>query len=372
MSAPGSWLRLPTRRSSSSLARQAMKLFPLPPLSSKIIVMPTILDVAAKAGVSKATVSRVLNNTAVVNVKTRERVLQVIRELNYTPSFLAKGMRKQNSGTIGIIVPDFNNLYYSEFLTHVEREVRSTDYTSIICSVENDIERENEYITRLVERQQVEGLILCWYFRAKEDSSFLSKLSRRLPIVLMDETAEGLPISSVYSDQYKGLKTLTEHLIGKGHKRIAILRSLKRYTIGQLRFEGYVDAMQEANLEVRPEFIEESDWTVSGGYEACNRLLERCGSGVPTAIIGVSDLIAIGALMSVYERKLSVPDMIAIAGYDDIPLARAIFPPLTTVREPIANKAKIAVQLLIQRIKNERKRNKDVILETQLVLRKSA
>jgi DNA-binding LacI/PurR family transcriptional regulator len=333
--------------------------------------MATIRDVAAKAGVSKATVSRVLNNKSVVNSRTRERILGVIRELDYTPSFLAKGMRNQNSGTIGVVVPDFNNLYYSEFLTHVQREIRLTEYTSIICSVESDIEQENEYVNRLVERQQIEGLILCWYFQAMEDRLFLRKLSRKLPIVLMDESADGLPVSSVYSDHYKGLRQLTEHLIGKGHKRIAIIKSIRRHTIGDMRFRGYLDAMREAGLAVSDDLIQESEWTVPAGYEACNRLLDGRVSPKPTAIVAANDLIAIGVLMNLNERKLSVPDTIAIAGYDDISLAKAVYPPLTTVREHIEKKAKIAVQLLIERIKNSRKRNREVVLEPELVVRGS-
>lgn len=334
--------------------------------------MATIEDVAHKAGVSKATVSRVLNGTAVVNSTTKENVLRVIRELKYTPSFLAQGMRKQNSGTIGIIVPDFSNLYYSEFLTHVETEMRTTDYTSVICSVKSDIKNENEYIERLVERHKLEGLILCWYFKADEDRSFLSKLSNRLPVVLMDESSEGLPLSSVYSDQYTGLKRLAEYLIGKGHTRIALIRSLKKYSIGHLRYLAYLDALKEAGLDIKEEFIEESDWTVSGGYDACNRIFHKGKKAGPSAIIAASDLIAFGALMCVYERKLSVPDQMAIAGYDDIPLAKAMYPPLTTVHEYVDKKAKIAVRLLVERIKNKKKRNKDIVLETDLVIRQSA
>jgi len=331
--------------------------------------MATIHDVAKKAGVSEATVSRVLNNAGIVNIKTRAKVSKVIKDLNYTPSFLAQGMRKQKSGTIGIIVPDFGNLYYSVFLTHLEKEVRLTDYTSIIFSVESDLEKENEYISKLVERQQIEGLILCWYFSAEEDRTFITNLSKKLPIVLMDESAEGLPVSSVYSDQYNGLKQITNHLIEKGHEKIALIKSFGQYTIGQLRYNAFLDAMKEAGLDVIQDFIKETEWTVKGGYEACNRLLSKRIK--PSAIIGVNDLIAIGALMSVYENKLSVPDTIAITGYDDIPLAKAVYPPLTTVREPIEEKAKLAVEILIERIKNRRKRNKNIFLETELIIRKS-
>ena len=331
--------------------------------------MATILDVAVKAGVSKATVSRVLNNTAVVNKETRKRVLEAIEELNYTPSFLAQGMRKQKTGTFGIVIPDFSNLYYSEFLKHIENEARTTRYTTIISSITKDPEKENEYIVKLVERQQIEGLILCWYISVQENRSFLIKLSKKLPIVIMDEPSNDLPISAVYSDQYGGLKKLTKYLINKGYKEIGIIKSLKKYSIGEARYKGYLDALKEEKIKLSQELIEESDWTVLDGYTACNRLLNKA---TPTAIIGVNDLIAIGALMSVYERGLSIPGDIAIAGYDNISLAQAVYPSLTTVREPIKEKAKAAIDLLVRKIQNRRTRNKDITFETELIIRDSA
>lgn len=331
--------------------------------------MATISDVAKKAGVSKATVSRVLNNTAIVNRETRKKILATIKALNYTPSFLAQGMRKQKTSTFGVVIPDFSNLYYSEFLKHVENEARTAGYTTIISSITKDPEKDNEYIAKLVERQQIEGLILCWYISVHEDRSFLMKLSKKLPIVIMDEPSYDLPISAVYSDQYGGLNKLTKYLINRGYKKIGIIKSLKKYSIGEARFNGYLDALKEEKIEINQDMIEESDWTVSDGYTSCNKLITKAK---PEAIIGLSDLIAIGALMSVYKKGFSVPGDIAIAGYDDIPLARAVYPPLTTVRESIQEKANAAIGLLIRKIQNSRTRNKDITFKTELIIRDSA
>jgi LacI family transcriptional regulator len=329
--------------------------------------MATISDVAVKAGVSKATVSRVLNNTAVVNKKTRIRVLKAIEELNYTPSFLAKGMRRKKTSTFGIIIPDFRNLYYSELLKSLEDEARKHDYIAIICTGEMNAEREREYIEYLLSRQ-VEGLILCCYVNIMENKAYIQHIARKIPIIVMDQPSVGLPLSSAYADGYKGFRKLLSYLIEKGHRKIGMIRSMHRYPCSESRFIGYKDTLEEHGIVVDQNLIEESEFTAAGGYDAAKRLL---GRSKPTAIVGVNDLIAIGVLKYVREMGYSVPGDIAIAGFDNIALSSLVSPQLTTVNIPVEQVAEEAITQLVRKIKNPRSRNRDIVIDTELVIRQS-
>jgi DNA-binding LacI/PurR family transcriptional regulator len=329
--------------------------------------MATINDVAKKACVSKATVSRVLNNISVVNPKTKQRVLDAINELNYTPSFLAKGMRRKKTNTFGVIIPDFRNLYYSELLNVIEDEARFHNYIAIICTGEMNGERERGYIEYLLSRQ-VEGLILCCYVNIIENKSLIKKVAKKVPIIVMDQPSCNLPVSAVYADGYKGFKVLVSYLIEMGHKKIGMIRSLSRYPCSESRFFGYVDALKEHGFNIDMELIEESEFTASGGYEAAKRLLAK---SKPTAIVGVNDIVAIGAMKFILEKGYSVPDDIALAGFDNIALSSLVSPQLTTMSIPIEKIAHKAINQLILRIQNPRAKNRDIVLETELIVRQS-
>jgi LacI family repressor for deo operon, udp, cdd, tsx, nupC, and nupG len=329
--------------------------------------MANISDVARKAGVSKATVSRVMNNTAVVNKNTRKRVLEAIESLHYTPSFLAKGMRKKKTSTFGIIIPDFRNPYYSELLKSIEQEARTHEYIALICTGEMNAEREQEYIHYLLSRQ-VEGLVLCCYVSIMENQSYIKQIAKKVPIIVMDQPSFGLPVSSAYSDGYMGFTKLLTYLIEKGHRRIGMIRSLHKYPCSESRFLGYRDTLKKHRIKIDQDLIEESEFTAAGGYEAAKRMLSR---SIPTAIVGVNDLLSIGALKYIREKGFKVPGDIAIAGHDNIALSSLVSPQLTTVNIPVEQIATEAITQLIRKIQNPRSRNKDIVIETQLVIRQS-
>jgi LacI family transcriptional regulator len=329
--------------------------------------MATISDVAVKAGVSEATVSRVLNNTAVVNKATRQRVLDAIDKLNYTPSFLAKGMRRKKTSTFGIIIPDFRNLYYSELLKAIEDEARIHEYIAIICTGEMNAEREREYIEYLMSRQ-IEGLVLCCYVNIIENKSYIQNVARKVPIIVMDQPSGNLPISAAYADGYKGFKKLVSYLIGKGHREIGMIRSLHRYPCSESRYIGYEDTLKENDIRIHQNLIEESEFTAAGGYDAAKRLLAK---SKPTSIVAVNDLIASGALKYVLEKGYSVPADIAIAGFDNIALSSLVSPQLTTVNIPVEKIAHEAINQLVRKIQNQRSRNRDIVIETKLIIRQS-
>jgi len=330
--------------------------------------MPTISDVARMAKVSKTTVSRVLNQPELVNKSTRMKVLNVIKTLNYSPSMLARGMRGQKTRTFGVVIPDFKNLFYAEFLEHVESAARQHGYISVVCSTEVNPEREKEYIDELL-RRQVDGLILCWYRSVVKNKSFLIELAKKLPVVIMDQPSCDLPVSAVYTDGFKGIKKLTNFFIQLGHKKIGIIRSLEKYPVGNKRFEGYASALKENGMAVDYSLVQESEWNPSAAIEATSRLLKR---NRPTAIIAVTDLMAMGVLKCLVDKGFSIPGDIAIGGFDDISFSSLISPGLTTIAQPIDKMAWEATDQLIKRIENRRIRNRDIVLENRLIVRESS
>jgi LacI family transcriptional regulator len=330
--------------------------------------MPTISDVARLAQVSKTTVSRVLNRPGLVNADTRKRVLQVIADLQYAPSVLARGMRSQKTKTFGVVIPDFKNLFYAEFLEHVENAARGHGYIAVVCSTDINPEREKEYINELLQRQ-IDGLIMCWYKSVSENRSFLLKLAKRIPVVVMDQPSCGLPVSAVYTDGLKGIKKLTSFFLQNGHRKIGLIKSLHEYPVGNRRFQGYVSALEERGIEIDENLIQESEWTPSAAFRATGRILEKSR---PTAMIGVTDLMAIGVLEYLNTNGFSVPKDIAVAGFDNIFFSTMVSPRLTTVAQPIDKMAWEAVGQLIRRIENRRVRNRDIELENRLIVRESS
>jgi len=329
--------------------------------------MPTINDVSRLAGVSKTTVSRVLNTPELVNVRTRTRVLEVIQKLNYSPSIIARGMRGQKTNMIGVIIPDITNLFYSEFLKHVEKVATEKGYIVVICSTEVDPGRELEYMNQLMKRQ-IDGLILCRYRSVREDADSLGVLARRIPIVVMDQPSDGFPVSAVYTDARGGIKELTSYLLKSGYRRIAILCGYKKYPFSLMRFGGYEDALKEHGLAVDPALVIECDCTAADGFRAAEQLMKHA---MPEAIVAVTDLIALGAMRYLQDNGYSVPGDVAIAGFDNIPLSSLSSPQLTTVSQPIERMAAEAVQQLLRRVQNNRVHNRDIVLENTLVIRES-
>ncbi len=330
--------------------------------------MATIVDVARRAGVSITTVSRVINNIDLVNGQTKKKVMRAIKELNYAPSSVAQWMRGHRTESIGVLIPDFTNYYYSTFLNHIELAARARGYLLIVCTTSTDFNREQEYIKDLI-RRQVDGLILCWYRGVSDYSQYLKKVAHRVAVVIVDQNTEDLRISSVHTDGYAGIFRLTDALIQAGHRKIAIIKSLKQYPAVNSRFDGYAAALKNNDLDLQEELIEECDFSVEGGYEATARLLRRAD---PSAIVTIDDLMAIGAIRYCHEKKIKVPEEIAITGFDDIPLAQLITPTLTTVAQPVKDIAETVTNHLIDMVENRKIRYRNFIFEPTVVVRESA
>jgi LacI family repressor for deo operon, udp, cdd, tsx, nupC, and nupG len=329
--------------------------------------MANIHDVAEKAGVSITTVSRVLHNFSPINIETRKRVLEVIEELNYRPSIIAQGMRCQKTQTFGVLIPDFSINYYSELLNYIEMEARILGYLAIMCTTETDAAREKEYFDNLI-RRQVDGFILCWYRGGVKKLQYLREILKRVPIVVMDQPIKGLEASSVYTDGYKGVRKLTTAFIKQERRDIAMIMDSEHYAANERRFQGYVDGLSSNDIEVNERLIVQSDLSIEAGYNAAGRLFKR---GVPSAVVAIDDLTAIGALQYCNDQNIQVPDQVSITGFDDISLARFVSPRLTTIAQPMKEIAERATRLLISEINNRNCEHKEYVFEPEIVLRES-
>jgi len=334
-----------------------------------ISVSFTIYDVAKKAGVSIATVSRVLNNSNVVSEKTRQRVKRAIEELNYTPNVIASALTKKSTLTLGLLIPDISNPFSSELSRGVEDASNDFGFNTVICNTDYCPEKETTYIS-LLRQKSVDGFIIST--ADYNDENVIELLKDDVPLVLLGrdiEETEGYPIDIVGSDNIKGGYIATKHLIDLGHKKIACLLGPPRIKVNLEREIGYLRAMEEANLKVYKNLVGYGDFKLEFGYKKTLEFFK--GPLKPTAIFAANDLTALGAIRAIKELGLSVPEDVSVVGYDNTILAEMTDPPLTTVSQQMRKMGYLATELLIKRIKGERTPGKRVICETDLVIRKS-
>ncbi|MFQ5795677.1 MAG: LacI family DNA-binding transcriptional regulator [Candidatus Bipolaricaulia bacterium] len=302
----------------------------------------TIKDVAQRAAVSPATVSRVLNGQQhYIRQETRQRVLQAVEELDYTPDRRAQTLRKQKTGIIGVIMPDISNPFFSLLIRGVEREARAQDYSVIICDSENALEGENHAIDTLL-RERVDGVIVTSV--SAENAHLQSFLHKGFSLVIADRRLAHLEVPAVVVDSFRDGHRLTQHMLGLGYRNIAFIQGPPEVSTAVDRFEGYLGALADHGLSPGHRCcVEQGDYTFEGGYEAAQRLLRYCS---PEAIIAANDLMAIGTLYTLKEQGVRVPEEVGVAGFDNIPLASWVHPRLTTIEIPAYKMGQEAMSLL--------------------------
>lgn len=329
----------------------------------------TIYDVAKKAGVSIATVSRVLNNSGLVSEKTQQRVKKVIEELNYSPNIIASALTKKSTFTIGLLIPDISNPFYSELSRGVEDASNDFGFNTVICNTDYCLRKEATYIN-LLRQKSVDGLIITTAHY--NDENVIRLAEDNIPLVLLDrniEESEGYDIDIVHSDNIAGGYIATRHLIQLGHKNIACFLGPPQIEVNLEREKGYVKAMKEANLKISPKLVTYGDFKLEFGYKKTIDLLEK--NLMPTAFFAANDLIALGIIRALKTVGLSVPSDVSVVGYDNTILAELTEPPLTTVNQPIKEMGYQATELLIKKLKGERSTSEKITFQTELVIRKS-
>ena len=328
--------------------------------------MPTIREVALRAGVSPTTVSHVINNTRFVSAEARQRVLDAMAELNYRPNVLARSLRRGETRTLGLILPDSANPFFAEIARAIEDAAFSAGYSVILGNSENQLTKEQVYVDVLVNKQ-VDGLI---FVATGDHSPSLEQLvGDGLPVVVVDRRLSDLEVDTVLTDNLQGGLTATRYLLDLGHQRIACVTGPSNLTPSAERVIGYRQALQERSLSVDEALIRKGDFHPHSGYLAVSELL-NCQPR-PTAIFICNDMMAIGALRALSEAGLRVPLDCSLVGYDDIELASYVTPPLTTIRQDKNAMAEAAVQLLVERIAEPTLPARTRILPTHLVERQS-
>lgn len=307
--------------------------------------MPTIRDVAEAANVSTSTVSHVINNTRYVSPDTRERVLQVMARLNYSPNRLARSLRNNQTLTLGVLLPNSANPFFAEILAGVEEACFDLGYNIIMGNANDDPDRELSYLKVLLSRQ-VDGILLISTGAHQESIALLS--SHHAPVVVVDRRTNLPSVDEFFTANREGGLKATGYLLGLGHTRIGCITGPSFLTPSAERVAGYYDALTAAGLPVDQTLVLNGDFQHESGYTACQRLLRL--DPPPTAIFACNDLMAVGALCAVHEAGLRVPDDVSVVGYDDIPLASYTVPRLTTIAQPARSIGKMAVERLVARL----------------------
>ena len=308
--------------------------------------MATIYDVAKAAGVSIATVSHVLNDTRFVSEETRTKVLAAIQQLNYRPNSLARAMVRQETRTIGLIVPDNTNPFFAEMARGIENHGFAAGYSVLLCNSDRSAAKELAYLDMLISKR-VDGVIYMTSDTVKEHLQPLQE--QHIPVVTFDRQYDNT--DTILLDNFQGGYDATEHLIGLGHTRIACISGPDSGTRSNDRVLGYQAALTDAGLPVDPTLILPSDWTFQSGHEQAQTLLDMAAP--PTAIFACNDTIAIGAIAAVLECGLTVPGDLSIVGYDNITLSAFSVPPLTTMATPMLSIGQRLCQLLLDRINGQ-------------------
>jgi DNA-binding LacI/PurR family transcriptional regulator len=307
--------------------------------------MSTIVDVCKLAGVSKATVSRVINGTGQVKESTRDVVYAAMEQLGYRPNKLAQALATNRTNTIGLVVSDFDGIHFGLLLKQAAASADTAHKQLLVTDGKNDPEQEYEAIRQLEGR--CDTIIL--YSRTLTDEH-IKKLVEQLsiPLVVLNRSSSEQSYHSVSFDQEGAVTMVMEHLIDSGHKTIACITGLLENPTGQARLAGYKNSLESAGLSYKADLVESGDYHMMSGYEACKRLLSQ---NIPfTAIAAFNDNMAVGALKALNEVGIKVPEQVSIVGIDNDPITGFFNPTLTTVELPIGEMTKKAVELALELI----------------------
>ncbi len=323
-------------------------------------------DIAKIAGVSSATVSRVINGSSIVRPATAERVRRVIEKLKFIPNGSATTLKYGRSNTYGLIIPDITNPFFPEFIQSFEGILAGTNHNMMMATAGGQAPGMQATIHRMLVRQ-VEGIALL--ASEIETGPIESMINNRVPLVTMDRRLIGKGLSDVLVDSSGGMKEAVAHLHKLRHRKIAYIGGSSGPTISDHRRRSFMNAMRAFDLETEPEFIRVGDYRITGGEKAMAELLAL--KNRPTAVIAANDLTAIGALRIIHRQGLSVPEDFSIIGFDDIELSDIVHPPLTTLRLPREELARKFVDALEAFIPDPQAEGKQFKVGTSLVIRSS-
>ncbi|XTR39163.1 LacI family DNA-binding transcriptional regulator [Paraclostridium tenue] len=329
--------------------------------------MVTIKDIANLAGVSKTTVSKVLNNKdQKISESTRQKILNIVRENNYVPNKMAQSLVTKKTKTIGLIIPDIRNPFFTDIARGAEDKAVREGYNIILCNTDENIEKETRAFNTLTEKM-VDGIIFAPSSKTEVNSNEY-KISSK-PIVLVDKELNIENLKGVVSlDNEEGTYLGTKHLVGISHKDILYLSGPLKSEISINRLKGYKKALKESNIKFNEDLVIQGEYSFEWGYEVVKNLYEINF----TAICAANDLIAIGAIKALKERGIKIPQDISIVGFDDIQTANIIEPQLTTIKQNSYDMGYESASILINNLENKEINNiEKMIFKPELVIRSS-
>lgn len=325
-----------------------------------------IKDVANRAGVSSASVSRVLSNKPHISEEIRRRVLAAVEELGYQPSRVARSLRAQRARILGLIISDIQNPFFTSIVRAVEDVAYEHQYAVFLCNSDEDLDKENLYI-ELMRAERVAGVVLS---PTREIDHPCQKLIEAdIPVVAIDRCLLDLEVDTVMVDNVGAAFELVSHLIADGYREVAAVLGDPIATTGHQRREGYERALKAHGLEVLPHLIRVGSPKESTGYRLAGELLDL--NDRPEALFTGNNLLTVGALRAIHERGLSIPDDIALVAFDELDWMSLVKPGLTVVAQPTYQVGRTAAELLLKRIEDHTRPPQQVVLKPELIVRES-
>lgn len=328
--------------------------------------MPNIAAVAALAGVSTATVSRVLNDHPYITEETRSQVLRAMEQLGYRPSRVARRLRLKRTQILGLILSDIANPFFTSVIRGIEDVAYDNGYSLLLCNSDERGDKERLYV-EVLEAEQVAGVIMS---PVDEDSrSCALLLENGVPVVAIDRRLRQFDLDTVLVNNVKGVNDAISYLIGLGHNRIGFIGGPTTVTTGRERQNGYEQALRERGLEMDASLLKVGNFKQESGYRAARELLDS--QDPPTAIFSANNLMTLGALNAINEKGLKIPADVSLIGFDDMPWSLSLNPPLTSVAQPTYDFGSAAAELLLQRIADKNRDVTKVKLDPELIIRES-
>lgn len=331
--------------------------------------MSSLQEVARRAKVSIATVSRVLNKSDKVVPATYAVVEKALRELGYRPSRVARRLRMKDGRAhlVGLIIPDIQNPFYAEIARGVEDAAYAAQYALLLCNSDENVEKERFYLD-VMRSESVDGIVLPPF--DDTDSAVIEMITSGMPVVCVDRSLSKVKTDLVEVDNYRGAFEAVAHLLDRGHKQIGLIEGRTQVSTSRERRRGYVDALAERGIAVRKDLMRAGDFKQESGRVLANELLGL--RKPPTALFVCNNLMTVGALAALHQREMRVPKDVAVVGFDDLPWAEAMDPPLTLVRQPAYEVGRQAMELLLKRIMEPARPAVTVRLLPELMIRRSS
>jgi LacI family transcriptional regulator len=330
-------------------------------------MMVTVANVAQRAGVSVATAGRVLSGTGYASEEARRAVLEAAREIGYVPNQIARSLRTRRTQLAGLLIGDVENSFYSSIAKNVESVAKDAGYHVVLCNSNDDPNTEKEYL-QLLEGMRVDGIIITPTGR---NASYLRRLGEKgTTIVQIDRRVDGLKADAILLDNAAGARAAVSHLIEAGHSRIGLLTGPPDLLTARDRQAGYERALSEHDIAIAPELIRAGSFLHDHAVEAATALLRL--NPQPTAIFAANNVLAEGCFVALSAAGMKVPKDMSVVAFDDVPWMSMVNPQLTAVRQPVADMARSAAEVLLRRLREDGQRSQSTsVFQSELIVRGS-